>query len=507
MRCPIFMVLFFLTSIIRAQPNTEVYLLDIGEENGKISLSNLRNISNNEGYDNQPSFYDDDTIIFSSTRNGQTDIAKFEISSGTISWISDTPEGSEYSPLSVQGSKDISSIRLDNNGLQRLYRYDISTGKSEELLKDLKVGYHVWYNDHILVSTVLVENRMDLVVSNLKDKTNNTVRKNVGRSLHKIPSSDLISFIDKEKIAWQIKSLHPLTGAIETISNIPNTVNDICWLADSNILVPSGKSILNLQPGANGNPNTLHLFEEAQINNISRMAVSADGNHLAIVSEESPAKIVQKQVDSYNAGDLDAFVNCYAEDVVVSNFPADTLYVGHEKMRKNYGSLSPDNKVYDVEVVKRIVIGNKVIDHEKVDKNGTFQQMQIALYEVNNGKISSMTFIFDEPASENPETIVQQQMEAYNARDIYAFLDTYTDEIEVYNFPNEARYTGKLKMRESYTTFFDSSPDLNYVVKNRMVIRNIVIDEEYITANGKNFSAVAVYEVENGKIAKVTFLR
>ena len=35
---------------------------------------------------------------------------------------------------------------------------------------------------------------------------------------------------------------------------------------------------------------------------------------------------------------------------------------------------------------------------------------------------------------------------------------------------------------------------------------NKVIDEEYITANGQNFSAVAIYEVENGTIAKVTFV-
>jgi hypothetical protein len=40
-----------------------------------------------------------------------------------------------------------------------------------------------------------------------------------------------------------------------------------------------------------------------------------------------------------------------------------------------------------------------------------------------------------------------------------------------------------------------------------MVIGNKVIDEEYITANGNHFSAIAIYEIENGKIAKVTFIR
>ena len=62
-------------------------------------------------------------------------------------------------------------------------------------------------------------------------------------------------------------------------------------------------------------------------------------------------------------------------------------------------------------------------------------------------------------------------------------------------------------MREGYTSFFDSTPDLNCTIKKRIVIRNIVIDEEYIIANGNNFSAVAIYETEKGKISKVTFVR
>jgi len=225
------------------------------------------------------------------------------------------------------------------------------------------------------------------------------------------------------------------------------------------------------------------------------------------VIEGSPANIVQKQVDSYNAGDLEAFVNCYSEDVVVRDFPDGTRYVGHDNMRQNYSGLSPENKVYQVEVVKRIVIGNKVIDQEKVDKNGEFQQMQVALYEVSNGKISSMTFIFDDKNASNPETIVQEQLDVYNQRDIEGFLDTYTKDVKLYNFPAEKRSEGQEEMRKGYASFFQNTPDLNCEIKNRIIIANKVIDEEYITANGNNFSAVAIYEVENGKIAKVTFLR
>ena len=191
-------ILFQLVFIIAfAQPNnTEVYVFDLAIEDNKLELSNPKNISNNEGYDNQPSFLNDTSVLFASTRSDQTDIRLFDIEAGSISsWISDTATGSEYSPLKIPNKDAVSAIRLDLDGLQRLYTYDIKTGNSKPILKNQKVGYHVWYNEHVLVTTVLVDNRMDLMVNNLKDKTNYTYQKNVGRSLSKIPGTDLVSFI------------------------------------------------------------------------------------------------------------------------------------------------------------------------------------------------------------------------------------------------------------------------------------------------------------------------
>jgi hypothetical protein len=505
MKKPILFILLLANFSIWAQTNTEIFLTEIQTIEGKIELTNLKNISNNEGYDNQPSFFDDNSILFSSARNGQTDIAKYDITSGEISWLTDTPSGGEYSPLRIPDSDNISAIRLDASGLQRLYRYDTATGKSKFVRQDAKVGYHVWHSKGILVNTLLVDNRMDLVVSNLKDDTNYTVQQDVGRSLHKIPNSDLVSYIAKDKDEWSIKSLNPITGTTKVISSLPKGAEDICWLPNGTILVPTGNLVYIVNPESNKNQEVINLSDHKEISSISRMAVSADGKYLALVSEEPPSKIVQKQVDSYNAANLDAFVNCYAENVVVSYFPADIWYEGHKRMREIYAGLSPERKTYEVEVLKRITIGNKVIDHEKVAGGGRIQ-MQVAIYEVGNGAIDSMTFIFDESAPD-PETIVQKQLDAYNARDIDAFLETYTNDVELYNFPTEKRSQGQIEMRKGYAAYFESTPDLNCEIKNRIIIRNIVIDEEYITANGKNFSAVAVYEVENGKIAKVTFLR
>lgn len=108
---------------------------------------------------------------------------------------------------------------------------------------------------------------------------------------------------------------------------------------------------------------------------------------------------------------------------------------------------------------------------------------------------------------ETPEAVVQRQLNAYNAHHIDAFLDTYSDDIEIYNFPDELLMKGKEKMRERYSSFFETVPNLYCDLANRIVKGNTVIDHEKIRAGERRFEAIAVYEVANGKIKKVTFIR
>lgn len=492
-----------------SQANTEVYLFDLDMSNGNAPLSNPKNISNNHGYDNQPSFWDDDTVLLSSTRADQTDILRFNINQGsTSSWITNTPTGSEYSPLRIPGENAISAIRLDLDGLQRLYEYDIKTGESEAI-SDLKIGYHVWYNDHVLVCTVLVADRMDLVVINLDNGSQHTVYKNVGRSLHKIPGTDLVSFISKgssKNELWQIKSLNVTNHVTDTVLTLIDPVEDMVWLPNGALLIPNDNRISLYNPKVGDTWKDFQVFDKDQVFKISRMAVNPSGTRLALVTEISPKEIVQRQVDTFNKRDLDGFVSCYAENVLAQRFPNDTMYVGKAKMFSNYERFYANTKNAKVEVVKRITLGNKVIDEEITMVDGR-QGHQVALYTVEGGLITSMTFIFPNQQTADAESVVQEQLDAYNARDIDAFMDTYSDTIALYNFPNQVTLKDKKEMRTRYDSFFKNTSNLHCKIKNRIVIGNKVIDEEYVTVNDSVITAVAIYEVENGKIVKVTFLQ
>ncbi len=123
-------------------------------------------------------------------------------------------------------------------------------------------------------------------------------------------------------------------------------------------------------------------------------------------------------------------------------------------------------------------------------------------YLFKNGKLIKP----DSLIAASPEAIVQRQLNAYNARDIKAFMDTYSDDIELYNFPNQLIGKGMESIKK-YESFFTNTPNLYCEIEKRIVIGNKVIDHEKVRAGKDSFSAVAVYEVENGKIKKVTFIR
>ena len=114
-------------------------------------------------------------------------------------------------------------------------------------------------------------------------------------------------------------------------------------------------------------------------------------------------------------------------------------------------------------------------------------------------------------AQEDAEKIVQQSLEAYNARDIEAFMALFDEDIEMYNFQDpEVAVKGIKAVREVYQRMFDASPELHSKILNRIVFDNKVIDYEYITgASGRSdpFELVFIYEIENGKIIRTTAIR
>jgi hypothetical protein len=102
---------------------------------------------------------------------------------------------------------------------------------------------------------------------------------------------------------------------------------------------------------------------------------------------------------------------------------------------------------------------------------------------------------------------VQRQVDAYNRRDLPAFLATYSESIRVYRMPSvEPALSGKAAFGEFYRTQRFNLPGLRAEILQRIATGNKVIDHERISGLGEQpIEAVAVYEVIGGVIDRVWF--
>lgn len=111
----------------------------------------------------------------------------------------------------------------------------------------------------------------------------------------------------------------------------------------------------------------------------------------------------------------------------------------------------------------------------------------------------------------NPESVVQANLDAYNALDLEGFMSYFSEDIQIRNYDSgEVTANGQEAVRTIYDRLFRASPELHSRILKRTVFGNKVIDHEYIT--GRNGSAeplelVLIYEVRDGKIFRISVMR
>ena len=106
-----------------------------------------------------------------------------------------------------------------------------------------------------------------------------------------------------------------------------------------------------------------------------------------------PAAVVQRQLDAYNARDLDAIVAVYAPDAQQFEHPGKLAASGADQIRQRMAQRFQELDLY-AHLLQRVVMGNLVIDQELVTRNfaeGVGTVDVVAIYEVAGGRICSAT--------------------------------------------------------------------------------------------------------------------
>ena len=266
-----------------APPASDILIIDL-KGDAKLKVGQPLKITSEAGYNNQPSFLPDgQSILYTSIKDKQADIYRYDIRSGATTQITNTPE-SEYSPTLMPDGKSISVVRVEAGGTQRLWKFPLAGGGPSLILENVKpVGYHLWIDDHTLALFVLGKPNT-LQLADVQTGKAEVIADNPGRILRRIPHEDKFSFVQKvSDQEWLIKSCDLRTKTLTTIIKTFPGVEDYAWTPGGLLLMANGSKLFSRKK-SDWAWVEIADFSNAGLRNITRIAVSPKGDRIAVVA-------------------------------------------------------------------------------------------------------------------------------------------------------------------------------------------------------------------------------
>jgi hypothetical protein len=289
-------------------PGTDIYLLPLSGGLSSMKAAKPAAVSVAPGYDNQPSFSADGSrILFAANRDGkQIDIYVFDRARGSVAQLTQTPENENsptYLPVGAgpAGSFSVVQSEFDKTGarpaspIQRLWRFNADGTSPQLILAGINpVGYHAWIGADQLALFVLggQGKPATLQIANTKTGKATVVTEGIGRSLHRIPGTRNASFVHRQSEEFWVKQIDVASKYIDPLVRAPegSTDRDMAWMPDGKTALMSvGTKVLSWTRGAGV---WTEVFDAAahKLGAVTRIAVSPNGDAVAIVVAEPPKK-------------------------------------------------------------------------------------------------------------------------------------------------------------------------------------------------------------------------
>ncbi len=105
----------------------------------------------------------------------------------------------------------------------------------------------------------------------------------------------------------------------------------------------------------------------------------------------------------------------------------------------------------------------------------------------------------------DPASVVQRQLEAYNARNLDALMAIYAADAQMFEHPDKLLAEGTVALRERFAARF-REPNLHATLLHRIVAGALVLDHERVTRTFQEgpgeVELVMTYEVQAGRIVR-----
>lgn len=287
---PILIVILSFFAFGHAQnspPGSDIFMVSFDLSSGNFIVGTPENLTNRKGYDNQPAFtLDGKGFLFTSFReNGQTDIYHYDLESNATYSVTSTLE-SEYSPTPIRGKSTFSTVRVEMDGTQRLWQFNLDGTKPIIILDSiLNVGYHGWGDDST-VGLFIVGSPNTFNIANTVTGAAVLIAENSGRSIHKVPNENSLSFVHKlSKEKWWIKKIALKSRVISSIITTLSGSEDYAWTSSGILLMANSSSLYKFDPKTDDEWKLVISFSDPALQNIKRIAVSPNDDFLLMVSD------------------------------------------------------------------------------------------------------------------------------------------------------------------------------------------------------------------------------
>ena len=152
------------------------------------------------------------------------------------------------------------------------------------------MGYHGWGNDST-VGLFIVGPPHTFILANISTGRSDLIVENAGRSIHKVPAENAISFVHKvSDDEWWINKINLENHFVSRLVRTLEGSEDYVWTPSGMILMADGSDVYKWNPSIGNIWIKLKTFEGESLQNIKRLALSPNSDYLLLVSDRPDKK-------------------------------------------------------------------------------------------------------------------------------------------------------------------------------------------------------------------------
>jgi uncharacterized protein (TIGR02246 family) len=303
-------LLLFTTAALHAQiTTTEVWVgrLQMGEE---LKISELRNVSNHDGYDNQPAFFpDNNTLVYTSERGSLADTGL-----GLHAFLVDLRTGARtpltdargFSPTPTADGRNLMMLRQG-----RVWLHGLDGKELRALTETNDAGYYSRFDDRTYALFMNDKDRR-IVIYDAQKKSLDTMSIGANTAPYRVPGQQAVTFVAEEPFprpegsevarTLYLRRLDLKARKVTTLATIPfATGGQHVWTSRGTILIASGNTIYEWSPARPAEWKPVYRATDSELQGISRIAISPKADWIALVSTPRDVEIIRQSRAVSNA--------------------------------------------------------------------------------------------------------------------------------------------------------------------------------------------------------------